>query len=92
MLSKAVHFPTDEERLIRRNQALEDEKTGWIIEVDHLKTLLRKYAFTVVGPASVGNIQCNCCHYFGLYAHKEGCELAPYLTKASPPTSATEQK
>lgn len=52
-------------------------------EIFLLKTLLRRYAVTVVGTSSHGNVQCNCCHYFGLYAHKEGCELAPYLTKES---------
>ena len=50
-------------------------------EIVELKRLLRKYAATAVGNPQHGNIQCNCCGNFGLYSHKEGCELAPYLTK-----------
>jgi hypothetical protein len=47
-------------------------------EVKKLKALLRKYAVT---NHTGNNVSCNCCLYFGLYTHKEGCELAPYVTK-----------
>jgi hypothetical protein len=57
-------------------------------EITELKRLLRKYAATVVGDPKHGNIQCNCCRYFGLYQHNEGCELAPYLTKMIAPDAA----
>lgn len=47
-------------------------------EVHLLKALLRTYA--PIRSKAVSTIQCPGCEYYGLYAHAEVCELAPYLT------------
>ena len=52
---------------------------------DKIKALLRKWA---PRHYSASNVRCPACGYFGLFSHAVDCELAEFLTKALPETSA----